>query len=151
MRKRILLFTFVISLLSYSCTTSKTTVSNSVDLGKYEYASLTDVTSYNGSASLMDIEVKVFNALEKTRLKMIGDNRIGELSYEQKEKLLLVRFSATSNDDESVISVNFVDYMTGKPVASCRGAFGLGISRQHDMSVAINKVTEQIIGLWGNN
>lgn len=145
------MFTFVISLLSYSCTTSKTTISNSVDLGKYEYASLTDVTSYNGSASLMDIEVKVLNALEKTRLKMIGDNRIGELSYEQKGKLLLVRFSATSNDDESVISVNFVDYMTGKPVASCRGAFGLGISRQHDMSVAINKVTEQIIGLWGNN
>ena len=81
---------------------------------------------------------------------MIGDNRIGELSFEQKEKLLLVRFSATSNDDESVIRVNFVDYMTGKPVASCRGAFGLGVSRQHDMSVAINKVTEQIISLWGN-
>ena len=135
--------------LLYACTTSRTIVSDSVDLSKYEYASLTDVTSYNGSASLMDIEVRIFNALEKTRLKMIGDKRIGELSYEQKEKLLLVRFSATASDDESVISVNFVDYMSGKPVASCRGAFGLGVSRQHDMSVAIDKVTKQILTLWG--
>lgn len=143
MKTRIL-YTIISFLLLLSCTTSRTTVSNTTDLSKYKYASLTDVMNYNGAASLMDIEVKIYDALENTRLEIIGDKRIDELSPEQKEQLLLVRFSATSNDEESVVSVNFVDYMTGKPVASCRGAYQLGLSRNMDMDGAIKKVTKQI-------
>ena len=135
----------------YACTTSKTVVSNSADLNKYEFASITDVMNYSGSASLMDLEVRVFNALESTRLTMVGENRINELTQEQKDKLLLVKFSATSNEDESVVSVNFVDYMSGKPVASCRGAYGLGFGRQQDMNGAINRVIDQVSKLWNNN
>ena len=114
---------FVFCLMS--CTTSRTIVSNSADLKKYQYASLVDVMDYKGSAALMDMEVQIYDAVESTKLKMVGDKRINELSPEQKEQLLLVRFSASQSDEESVVSVNFVDYMTGKPVASCRGAFGL--------------------------
>lgn len=132
-----------------SCTTSRTIVSNSANLQKYKYASLTDVMNYNGSAALMDIEVQVYNALESTKLKLIGDKRINELSSEQKEQLLLVRFSASQNDDESVVSVNFVDYMTGKPVVSCRGAWGLGWNKNGDMKGAIKRVVEQIKKCFG--
>lgn len=149
--KRILLFLTVVAICLVSCTASRSVVSNSANLEKYKYASLTDVMNYGGSAALMDIEVKVYDALESTRLEMIGDKRIDELSFEQKKQLLLVRFSASQNDEESIVSVNFVDYMTGKPVASCKGAFGLGWDRNGDMKGAINRVVEQIKKLFPSN
>lgn len=149
--KRTLLFLIIVVICLVSCTASRTVVSNSANLEKYKYASLTDVMNYSGSAALMDIEVKVYDALESTRLEMIGDKRINELSFEQKKQLLLVRFSASQNDEESIVSVNFVDYMTGKPVASCRGAFGLGWDKNGDMKGAINRVVEQIKKLFPSN
>lgn len=147
---RILRFTFSCAILFIlvGCTTSRTVVSNSAELDKYKYASLTDVTNYNGSASLMDIEVKIYDAVSETRLEMVGDKRIIDLSPIQKSQLLLVRFSASQDDEESVISVNFVDYMTGKPIASCRGAWGLGWDRNGDMNGAVNRVTKQIKELF---
>ncbi len=147
MKTRIIGFILMVLCLT-SCTTSRTIVSNSAELDKYKYASLTDVTSYNGSAALMDIEVKIYDALSDTRLEMVGDKRIIDLSPIQKSQLLLVRFSASQNDEESVISVNFVDYMTGKPIASCRGAWGLGWDRNGDMNGAVNRVAKQIKELF---
>lgn len=141
-------FSCAILFILVGCTTSRTVVSNSAELDKYKYASLIEVTSYNGSASLMDIEVKIYDAVSETRLEMVGDKRIIDLSPIQKSQLLLVRFSASQNDEESVISVNFVDYMTGKPIASCRGAWGLGWDRNGDMNGAVNRVTKQIKELF---
>lgn len=142
--KKSLLLIFLITFL-VSCTTSKSTVSTSANLSKYQYASMTDVMSYQGSAALMDAEVKIYDALEQSRLKMIGDQRINSLTMAEKEALLLVRFGVTQNDEESIVTVNFVDYMTGRPVASCRGAFGLGMDRQGDFNGAIKRVTKEII------
>lgn len=127
-----------------SCTTSKTTVSQSVDLSKYRYASLTDVMNYQGSAALMDAEVKIYDAIDNSILQMIGDQAISELTSEQKHQLLLVRFGVTQNNEESIVTVNFVDYFTGRPVASCRGAYGLGMGRQEDFNGAIKRVASQI-------
>ena len=135
---------FLISILLCACTTSKTTVSQSVDLSKYKYASLTDVMNYQGSASLMDAEVKIYDAIDNTRLQMIGDHAINELTFDQKQQLLLVRLGVTQNKEESIVTVNFVDYMTGRPVASCRGAFGLGVDRQGDFNGALKRVADQI-------
>lgn len=149
--KRTILFLIVVVIFLVSCTASRTVVSNSANLEKYKYASLTDVMNYSGSAALMDIEVKVYDALEATRLEMIGDKRINELSFDIKKQLLLVRFSASQNDEESIVSVNFVDYMTGKPIVSCRGAFGLGWDKDGDMKGAINRVVEQIKKLFPAN
>ncbi|MBP5420267.1 MAG: hypothetical protein J6Y72_10705 [Bacteroidales bacterium] len=143
-------FTIVFIVVSLvSCTTSKTTVSNSADLSKYKYASLSDVMSYGGSASMMDIEVLIYDAIEKTSLEMIGDKRISELTDFQKSQLLIVRFAASQSDEESVISVNFVDYTTGRPIASCRGAWGLGLDKDGDLVGAIKRVEKQMIQLWG--
>ena len=127
-----------------SCTTSKTTVSQSANLSKYKYASLTDVMNYQGSAALMDAEVKIYDAIDHSRLQMVGDKAISELTYEQKQQLLLVRFGVTQNDEESIVTVNFVDYFSGRPVASCRGAFGIGMDRQGDFNGAIKRVASQI-------
>lgn len=143
--KRISFFMLIMLLcVLVSCTTSKTTISQTADLSKYEYASLTDVMNYKGSASLMDAEVKIYDAIDNSRLQMIGDHAIKELSNIQKQKLLLVRFGVTQNSQESIVTVNFVDYFTGRPVVSCRGAFGLGMDMQGDFNGAIKRVALQI-------
>jgi hypothetical protein len=76
---------------------------------------------YNGDTVLMDMEVKIYDGLLNTRLQMIGDREIDNLSISQKNSLLLVRFSGTESGGGSTVSINFVDYITGRPVASCRG------------------------------
>lgn len=100
--------------------------------------------NYQGSAALMDAEVKIYDAIDNSRLTMIGEHALGELSDEQKHQLLLVRFGVTQTDDESIVTVNFVDYYTGRPIASCRGAYGLGMDRQGDFDGAVRGVASQI-------
>ena len=76
-------------------TTSKTTLSNNINLSKYKYASIINNETYH-------------------------------------------------INDETIVIVNFIDYMSGRPVASCRGAYGLGFDRARDLKGAIKRVTKQI-------
>nr|WP_321452611.1 hypothetical protein [uncultured Carboxylicivirga sp.] len=140
--KLLILIVFVVGVSS--CTTSKSFVSDSANLEKYNYATITNVTDYGGSATLMNIEVEIYDALTKTRLNVIGDNEISTLSESQKGELLLVRFSASQSDEESVVSINFTDFITGKPIASCRGAYAMGWSRENDLRVAKERAFEQM-------
>jgi hypothetical protein len=109
---------------------------------------MTNVMDYGGSAVLMNLEVEIYDALSTTRLHVIGDRQVETLSNIQKQKLLLVRFSASQNESESVVSINFTDYQTGKPIASCRGAYSLGWSKENDMKVATNRAIEQMKKLF---
>lgn len=148
MKYKVTSFALIIIFL-VSCTIAKSVVSDSAYIQKYQYASITDVMNYSGSASLMDAEVYIYDAVASTKLTMVGDKRIQELNADQKERLLLVRFGVTQNSDETVVSVNFVDYLTGKPVASCRGASGLGLDGDGNMKGAIKKVTKEIHKVFG--
>ena len=139
----------VFIILGLACaTTNKTTVADSADTSKYNYVTIANVMDYGGSTMLMDLEVRIYNALSTTRLNVIGDRQIDSLSESQKEQLLLVRFSASQSDARSVVSINFVDYLTGRPVASCSGSYGMGWSRDHDMRVAIDNAIVQINNLF---
>ena len=144
------LFSLLIILLIWltACTTSRTVVSNSANLEKYNYATITRIMDYSGAAQLMNIEVEIYDALSSTRLQVIGDKQINSLSDFQKNELLLVRFSALQSEDESVVSINFTDYSTGKPVASCRGAYGLGLSKRNDIKIATKRAIEQMRSLF---
>ena len=145
--------TYLIILLSIyalsSCSTDKTMIAKGVNLNKYEYASL--IQSQNSFGTETDIEIApgIYDAVESTRLQMVGERRIHDLSDAQKEKLVLVKYSATSTTEESVISVSFEDYMTGKTVASCRSSNQGAWNRQKDVDRAINKLRNRIINIWG--
>ena len=128
-----------------SCTTSKTTVSQTADLSKYNYAVISDLMDYHGHAALMDAEIKICDAIDNSRLKLVGDREAATFSYEQLQQLLMVHFSVTQNEEESIVTVNFVDYLTGRPVASCRGAFGLGMDYDGDLNGAVKRLTSQIV------
>lgn len=127
-----------------ACTTSKSTVSNNVNLAQYEYASIINNETYHIPAQLMEYEIQLFDAVESSRLQLISDRRIYELTPQQQNKLLLVKYGVNQNDEETVVTVNFIDYMTGRPIASCRGAFGLGIDHAADLKGAIKRVAKQI-------
>lgn len=134
----------VMAVLLTCCTTSKSTVSQNVDLKKYEYASIINNDTYHIPAELMEYEIQLYDAVESSRLKLISDMRLHEFSPAQQERLLLVKYGVNINDEVTTVTVNFIDYMSGRPVASCRGAFGLGISHGNDLRAAIKRVSKQI-------
>lgn len=134
----------LLMLVLSACTTSKTTVSNTVKLARYEYASVVDNETYQIPAELMEYEIQLFDAVESSGLQMVGDSHIYDLDMGQREKLLLVKYGISQTKEETVVTVNFIDYTSGRPVVSCRGAFGLGIDYAADMRGAIKRVSAQI-------
>ncbi len=140
------IFVLVAVLALTACTTSKTTVSNSVNLSKYEYASIINNDTYHIPAELMEYEIMLYDAVENSKLKLISDARIYELTPSQREKLLLVKYGVNVKEEETIVTVNFIDYTSGRPVASCRGAYStLGIAgASHDIKGAIKRVAKQI-------
>lgn len=134
----------IVMIVLAGCTTSKSTVSGNVSLAKYEYASIINNETYHIPAELMEYEIQLFDAVESSRLQLISDLRIYELTPQQQAKLLLVKYGVNQNDNEAIVTVNFIDYMTGRPVASCRGAYGLGFTHAGDLNGAIKRVARQI-------
>ena len=145
--------TYLIILLSVmalsSCSTDKTMIAKGVDLNKYEYASLVQTKNGFGTTTDIEIEPGIYDAIESTRLSMVGDRRIEDLSSDQKAKLVLAKYSATSNEKESVLSISFEDYMTGKTVASCRASSKGAWTRQKSVDRAISKLSDRIAKVWG--
>lgn len=133
-------------ILFTACTTSKSTVSTNVNLSRYEYASIINNDTYHIPAELMEYEIQLFDAVENSHLKLISDARIYELTPAQQEKLLLVKYGVNVQPEETIVTVNFIDYNTGRPVASCKGAYSsLGVAgAPHDIKGAINRVAKQI-------
>lgn len=145
MNKVIITFLFLIGIVVSSCTTSKSVVSQNADLSKYEYASIINNNTYHIPAQLMEYEIQLFDAVEESRLKLVNDMRIGELSPTQQSKLLMVKYGVDVLEEQSIVTVNFIDYLTGRPIASCRGAYTtLGFSVSADIRGAIKRVAKQI-------
>ena len=144
--------TYVIIMLSVmalsSCSTDKTMIAKGVNLNKYEYASLVQTRNSFGTVTDIEIEPGIYDAIESTRLQMVGDRRIEDLSSDQKTKLVLAKYSATSNETESVLSISFEDYMTGKTIASCRASSKGAWTRQRDVDRAIRKLSDRIAKVW---
>lgn len=134
---------FLVFILS-ACSTSRTTVSKNIDLSKYQYASIINNDTYHIPAELMEYEILLFDAVEASRLQLISDRRIYELTNEQKEKLLLAKYGVSQNETETVVTVNFIDYMTGRPVVSCSGSSVLGLDYSMELKKAIKAVSKQI-------
>lgn len=133
-------------ILFTACTTSKSTISNNVNLSRYVYASIINNDTYHIPAELMEYEIQLFDAVENSHLKLVSDARIYELTPAQQEKLLLVKYGVNVQPEETIVTVNFIDYNTGRPVASCKGAYSsLGVAgASHDIKGAIRRVAKQI-------
>ena len=144
--------TYLIILLSAivlsSCNTDKTMIAKGVDLNKYGYASIVKGQTIHGTETDIEIEPGIYDAIEATRLKMIGEHRLNDITEEQKEQLVLVKYAATSDEGKSTLSISFEDYMTGKTVASCRSSNRFALTRQKDVNRAIKKLATRIQKIW---
>ena len=136
------------ALVLSSCSTDKTMIAKGVNLNKYEYASIVKGQTIHGTETDIEIEPGIYDAIESTRLQMVGDRRIDDLTRQEKEKLVLVKYAATSSEQKSTLSVSFEDYMTGKTVASCRASNRSAFTRQRDVDNAIKKLTSRIHSIW---
>ena len=136
------------ALILSSCSTDKTMIAKGVDLNKYEYASIVKGQTIHGTETVIEIEPGIYEAIESTRLKMVGERRVNDLTTEEKGRIVLVKYAATSNEGTSTLSVSFEDYMTGKTVASCRSSNRFALTRQKDVDRAINKLAKRIKSIW---
>ena len=145
--------TFLIVLLGAlvlsSCSTDKTMIAKGVNLNKYAYASIVKGQTIHGTETDIEIEPGIYEAIESTRLKMVGERRVNDLTTEEKGRIVLVKYAATSNEGTSTLSVSFEDYMTGKTVASCRSSNSFALTRQRDVDKAIKKLSNRIKKIWG--
>ena len=150
------IYTAIISsllLIFTACTTSKSVVSKNVDLSKYEYVSVLNNATYHIPAELMEYEIQLFDAIEESKLKLVSDMNIYGLSPQQQSKLLLVKYGVSIQPEETIVTVSFIDYETGRPVVSCRGAYStLGVAgASTDIRGAIKRVSEQIANTFGKS
>lgn len=118
MNRVIITFLFFIGIAVSSCTTSKSVVSQNADLSKYEYASIINNDTYHIPAQLMEYEIQLFDAVEGSRLTLVSDMRINELTATQQSKLLMVKYGVDILEEESIVTVNFIDFLTGRPIAA---------------------------------
>jgi hypothetical protein len=122
MKKIVLSFT--VALIFAACVTGRTTVSEGVDMRKYKIAAIHNIFGYSGAPSILDFEIVVFDTINKTGIKMIGEKEIDGLSDDEKGQLMIIKFSAIQTTNiwgtptRTNASVGFIDYNTEKPVAS---------------------------------
>jgi len=142
-----LIFSAVVLL---SCATGHNTVSAQVDLLDFNFGTISNVMGYRGSPQLADMDVRIFDALFNTRLTMIGDREIRDLSDAERASLLLISYSATVNSSQAVVAINFVDYLTGRPVASARGQASNWWGVEPTINSALNRAITQVLKLFPN-
>ena len=71
--------------------------------------------------------------------------RMHDLTPEEQSTLLIVKFGISARQEETVVTVNFIDFNTDRPLVSCQGAYStLGISANADIKGALKRVGEQI-------
>lgn len=128
-----------------SCTTSKSVVSQGVNLSKYKYVAVIDDDTYRMPPELVQYQIQLYDAVEQSGLTLINQYRINELTQSEQSALLLATFGVAVSQEETVITVNFIDFNTDRPLVSCRGACTtLGISHDADIKGALKRVGEQI-------
>lgn len=145
MKKYIFLFCMFLSMILAGCTVSKSVVSQGADLTKYKYVTVIDNDTYRMPPELMQYQIQLYDAVEQSGLKMVGQYRLGDLTEEEQSSLLLAKFGVVVKPEETVVTVNFIDFNTDRPLVSCQGAYTtLGISIDSDIQGALERVGEQI-------
>lgn len=145
MKKCIFIFSVFLSMLLASCTVSKSVISQGADLTKYKYVTVIDNDTYRMPPELVQYQIQLYDAVEKSGLTMVSQYRTHDLTPEEQSTLLIAKFGISARQEETVVTVNFIDFNTDRPLVSCQGAYStLGISANADIKGALKRVGEQI-------
>jgi len=142
-------FLTICLLFLFSCnttpdsTTSNSNVISSIDMSKYEYASIG--SNVTGGSTIMGALMDLQNSLISCGYKIVGDTRINSmLAQEDLPKLFIVTMGLTSTKSQSVCIINLTDYVSGYIIASFRGSFGWGWGIEEDQKGAIGEAIEKM-------
>ena len=138
--KKFLLPLIIVVFCLAGCTTSRSLISDSADVGKYKYAAIENIMDYGGSISLLDCEIRVYDALAHSGLEMRGEKELDDMTMEEKSQTLLVKFQLQANAFGAIVVINFIDYLTFRPIASCRGEFALGFTTSQQTDGALKNL-----------
>ena len=128
-----------------NCTTSKSVVSQGANLSKYKYVAIINNDTYRIPPELMQYHIQLYYEVEQYGLELINQYRINELTRNEQSALLLATFGVAVSQEETVITVNFIDFDSDRPLVSCQGAYTtFGISPNADIKGALKRVGEQI-------
>ncbi len=92
----------------------------------------------------MDFDIRIYDILDTPRIEMVGEKELEGLTDMQQKVTLLIKYSVSQSSHESVVAITFIDYLTERPIATCTGAFGLGMGMNHDLKVATNRAFDQV-------
>lgn len=145
MKKYIFLFSMFLSMVLASCTVSKSVISQDTDLTKYKYVTVIDNDTYRMPPELVQYQIQLYDAVGQSGLTMVSQYRMGDLTQEEQSALLIAKFGVSARQEETVVTVNFIDFNTDRPLVSCQGAYTtLGFSANADIKGALRRVGEQI-------
>lgn len=128
----------IIMMLVTSCA-NKSTVTSYAPIKGYKYALIDDSKDRGGDASLMNFRIQLQQAIQELYLKEVKASDVEKMSEDQKKELLILQLSGSQSHDNSVATINILDYTTERVLASCTGLFGLSFSTYGDMNGSIKK------------
>jgi hypothetical protein len=128
----------VLMILVTSCA-NKSVLTSYSSLAGYKYALVDDSKDNGGNASLMNFKIQVQQAIQESYLEEVKSKDIEKMSEDQKEHLLILQLSGSQTHDNSVATINVIDYKTERVLGSCNGIFGLSFSTYGDMNGASKK------------
>lgn len=125
-------------LLITSCA-NKSVLTSYAPIQGYKYALIDDSKDRGGDASLMNFRAQLQQAIQESYLEEVKATDVEQMSEEQKKKLMVLQLSGSQSHDNSVATINILDYQTERILGSCNGIFGLSFSTYGDMNGAIKK------------
>lgn len=137
MKSRFILLA-IITVLITSCA-NKSVVTSYSSLSGYKYAAIDDSKDRGGDASLMNFKIQVQQAIQESYLEEVKSKDIEGMTDEQKKQLIVLQLSGSQTHDNSVATINVIDYTTERVLGSCNGIFGLSFSTYGDMNGAVKK------------
>lgn len=146
--KKSILFILAASLILSSCASTSHFISENANLDDYDFVVL-ELNSSNAKAepSLCGFDVKIFDTLNSQGFKSLGKKEISLLSEDELKKTLLVNTNYSLVGNEVVLSLNFVDAFTARPVANCYSSGDIGLGYSKGVIKATEKIQSQIKSL----
>lgn len=150
--KKSILFIFMASFILTSCASTSYLVSKDTNIDDYDFV----VFDLNSSETKMEpalcgFEVKIFDTLNSEGLKSLGAKEILNFSEDELKKTLFVNTNFSQIGNEVILSLNFVDAFTGRPVANCYSTGDIGLGYSKGINKATEKIQSQIKLLFSNN
>ena len=137
----------IIMAVIVSCASSRTVLSNNVDISKYKYVIFGNESS--GDRELDDISMEVQNHIASTDLIVLSSSESIN-KVECFDCILSPSIHITTekwDGGQTYITITFYDYVSGQRIAVVKSS-GIGLTVSHDQDIALSAIKEELDKLF---